>query len=227
VSKEASVASKKEVPASLKHPSMWKTVKEGSSPSRRRAGWVEEAPVSTVGADFSLPRSVGYPPSGRPEVPSLERACPGLRSGKRSLPSQGQAGWVDGKRYQRLMLLPFYPSCSPLSRGETWGLSLCSVWCAGVIVRRYGEAQGPSLEGARPGLRSGKRSLSSQGQAGWVDEALVPTVGANFFLPRSLDNLPPVGPKSPPWRGRDRVGRWAMVSTVNAAPFLPLLFSPF
>jgi hypothetical protein len=48
---------------------------------------------------------------GEARVPSLERACPGPRS--------GNTGWVDGQWYRRLALMPFYPSFSPLSRGET------------------------------------------------------------------------------------------------------------
>jgi hypothetical protein len=58
VSKEASVASKKEASASLKHPSMWKTMRVGSLSSHGRAGWVDEALASTIGANFFLPRSV-------------------------------------------------------------------------------------------------------------------------------------------------------------------------
>jgi hypothetical protein len=45
------------------------------------------------------------------------------------------------------------------------------------------------------------------------------TFGPASFL---RDDLPSVGAKSPPWRGRDRVGRWAKVSTVGAVFFLPL-----
>jgi hypothetical protein len=69
------------------------------------------------------------------------------------LPEEGGTGWVDGQWYQRLVLKTFYPSprddlppvgpWSSLSRGETWGLSLCFPGCAGVLVWRYGEAHVP------------------------------------------------------------------------------------
>jgi hypothetical protein len=43
------------------------------------------------------------------------------------LPGEGGTGWVDRQRYRRLVPFPFYPSFSPLSRGETWGQAPCFV----------------------------------------------------------------------------------------------------
>jgi hypothetical protein len=39
--------------------------------------------------------------------------------GPSPLPGEGGTGWVDRQRYRRLVPFPFYPACSPLSRGET------------------------------------------------------------------------------------------------------------
>jgi hypothetical protein len=52
-------------------------------------------------------------------------------------------------------------------------------------------------------------------------------VGSVLCLLRRRPSLPKrPGPKSPPWRGRDRVGRWVTGPTVGASYYLPLFFSP-
>jgi hypothetical protein len=95
-----------------------------------------------------------------PHVPSLERACPGPRS--------GNTGWVDRQRYRRLVPFPFYPSQSPLSRGETEGRPSISSNTS-TLARRSGRTDVPSLERARPGPRSGNRRDEYMGNEiiGW------------------------------------------------------------
>jgi hypothetical protein len=76
----------------------------------------------TWGRASCFARKDGVPPSrnGRASSP-----LPG--DGLSRTPIREQTGWVDRQRYRRLVPFPFYPSFSPLSRGETWGQASCFV----------------------------------------------------------------------------------------------------
>ena len=88
--------------------------------------------------------------------------CLSSRSILNPLPGEGlsrtpireQAGWVDGQRDRRFVPFPFYPSFSPLSRGETRGQASCFVKEEDASPSRDGRASSP---------------LPGEGGAGWVD----------------------------------------------------------
>jgi hypothetical protein len=72
------------------------------------------------------------------------------RSGPRPLPGEGGTGRGDGQRDRRLVLSSFYPSQSPLSRGEAWGRARYFIEYEPTRSRRSSRTHGPSLERARP-----------------------------------------------------------------------------
>jgi hypothetical protein len=144
---------------------------------------------------------------------------------------------------------PFYPSFS-LSRGETWGRPVCFMRKEGAPLSRDGRASSPlpgeglsrtpirEQTGWVDGQRCRRLVLATISPSPQDD---LPSVG--LFSPLSRGETweaigvlckkrrrspepRRLGLKSPPWRGRGRVGRWATVSTVGAGYYLPLFFSP-
>jgi hypothetical protein len=92
----------------------------------RKRGW--NRPHSPGTRSF-LPLLSRGETQGRASCFARKDGVPLSRNSRASspLPGEGGTGWVDRQRYRRLVPFPFYPSFSPLSRGETWGWASCFV----------------------------------------------------------------------------------------------------
>jgi hypothetical protein len=110
-------------------------------------------------------------------------------------------------------------------------------------AKGLGQTIGPGARSIGPPRTPGPRVPSPEGEGqeegtGWapftrvldiVQHSISPLQGrdleAGVLLCEKRWRFPESkrpGLKSPPWRGRDRVGRWTTVSTIGAISFLPL-----